>query len=805
MATTKNGFYYQDNYSVAADVPEDLKKLAESVDKFADNIQQEQATQNQKILNNSNNLDLVANQLGETEQGFLQYKLENNQRVTYAEQNIIDLQGRERLNKENIETLQQEVQELEQDVKANAITEETEQAKSLKITDASGARGSLKVLGNDEQETREGYNLIDILNLELKGQDKGITVKISPDGYLSANGTVKDSSASYTVFITTNVDNLLTDKETYTLWQEVYGKDQNDGIMLQIIANPKTDVEKKHINSATSKKTFVVDKINYSYVLTIQLGVVDSSTVFNNYKNRYMLYKGTDDKEFELYGASPSLDYPSPIKCLGSNKNLVTEVLNNLWYNEDTNKFITMQNTVSAIAEIPQNANITINKKNGGNRFAVMTSYTKPQLDVDLTTIFIDNETPNRKTYTFKNTDKKWVWVGVQNGGTEEDKQKAIEEIKIEEGETATSYSPYGQGSTEIKKINDNLYKNDYITNSNVEYSFEDKEIKITNTDKVTQQINSYGRIYLTIPNFIKNQTYKFKCTYNNSNSSASNRVRIFKNNESQYFVDKVNLNEFSFVAEDTTLKFEIYSSFNTNASNTLTIENLMIATNVAKYIEHQEENYILNIQQEMLEGDYFDLERKKEVHNWNKIELNGTENIKETTGTTKYFVIEKAITNPINDIWNNSKNQLSTHFIVGIAGYANKNCFSFNYTGALNIEIKEEMTIEELKLLLSEQYVKGNPLTFWCKLATPTELDLTESQIEVLEKLNKLRFYEGVNNIMTLEDIALLQAIYPVNLKNVNNKMQEEIDEIKELLSTTQTSAMLLDNLEQDLIKEVE
>ena len=222
-------------------------------------------------------------------------------------------------------------------------------------------------------------------------------------------------------------------------------------------------------------------------------------------------------------------------------------------------------------------------------------------------------------------------------------------------------------------------------------------------------------------------------------------------------------------------------------------------------YTQHQEENYILNIQQEMLTGDYFDLERKKEVHNWNKIELNGTENIKETTGTTKYFVIEKAITNPINDIWNNSKNQLSTHFIVGIAGYANKNCFSFNYTGALNIEIKEEMTIEELKLLLSEQYVKGNPLTFWCKLATPTELDLTESQIEVLEQLNKLRFYEGVNNILTTEDIALLQAIYPVNLKNVNNKMQEEIDEIKELLSTTQTSAMLLDNLEQDLIKEVE
>ena len=247
----------------------------------------------------------------------------------------------------------EEINNIYKDVQASKIHYETEQAKSLYIDDATDSRGKIVVEGNVEQETREGYNLIDILNLELKGQDKGITVKISPDGYLSANGTVKDSSASYTVFITTNVDNLLTDKETYTLWQEVYGKDQNDGIMLQIIANPKTDVEKKYINSATSKKTFVVDKINYSYVFTIQLGVVDSSTVFNNYKNRYMLYKGTDDKEFELYGASPSLDYPSAIKSLGSNINLVTEVLNNLWYSTDTNKFITTQNTVSAIAEIP--------------------------------------------------------------------------------------------------------------------------------------------------------------------------------------------------------------------------------------------------------------------------------------------------------------------------------------------------------------------------------------------------------------------------------------------------------------------
>lgn len=796
MATTKNGFYYQDNYSVAADVPEDLKKLAESVDKFADNIQQEQATQNQKILNNSNNLDLVANQLGETEQGFLQYKLENNQRVTYAEQNIIDLQGREGLNKEKIETLQQEVQELEQDVKANAITEETEQAKSLKITEASGARGKIIVFGNSEQETREGYNMYDY-SKDVMPSGNGLTIDFDEKtAYLIISGT---PSSDYQ-YITKRQDitNKLENGETYTL----YAENITTGVYVQITKNK--DGSSEYIIPKNNTITFVADT-SYKYELDIQTSTVASTGQLNNYKTRYMLYKGTESKEFQLAGASPSLDYPSAIKCLGSNKNLVTEVLNNLWYNEDTNKFITMQNTVSVIAEIPQNTNITINKKNGGNRFAVMTSYTKPQLDVDLTTIFIDNENPNRKTYTFKNTDKKWLWVGVQNGGTEEDKQKAIEEIKIEEGEIATSYSPYGQGSTEIKKINDNLYKNDYITNSNVEYSFEDKEIKITNTDKVTQQINSYGRIYLTIPNFIKNQTYKFKCTYNNSNSSASNRVRIFKNNESQYFVDKVNLNEFSFVAEDTTLKFEIYSSFNTNASNTLTIENLMIATNVAKYIEHQEENYILDIQQEMLKGDYFDLETKEEVHCNGKAILNGTEAwTKSGTASTEDFPM--FYTNRGNIV---SSGEVKSNALKYVKDYQTQDTYVTSIGEAINIRIATEIiggnTVELFKTFLQNRYNEGKAIEVYYKRSTPVRIPLNAEQIEVLEKLNKLRFFKGTNNILTTEDIALLQAIYPVNLKNVNNKMQEEIDEIKELLSTTQTSAMLLDNLEQDLIKEVE
>ena len=78
MATTNKGIYYPNDYSQVADVPADLKKLAESVDKAIDDIpqyddsdikkdiqtiQQEQKTQNTSIQNNTQELELLKNNL----------------------------------------------------------------------------------------------------------------------------------------------------------------------------------------------------------------------------------------------------------------------------------------------------------------------------------------------------------------------------------------------------------------------------------------------------------------------------------------------------------------------------------------------------------------------------------------------------------------------------------------------------------------------------------------------------------------------------------------------------------------------
>lgn len=137
MAATGKGIYYPTDYSKVADVPADLKKLAESVDKAIDDIPE---YDDAGVKGDIRNLK------------------ENDEQ---QDKDIETLQTKQT-------ELETEIEELEKDIQSNAIIEETEQAKSLHIDDASGARGSLSVEGNAEQETREGYNILDYLSRVLE-------------------------------------------------------------------------------------------------------------------------------------------------------------------------------------------------------------------------------------------------------------------------------------------------------------------------------------------------------------------------------------------------------------------------------------------------------------------------------------------------------------------------------------------------------------------------------------------------------------------------------------------------------------
>ena len=64
---------------------------------------------------------------------------------------------------------------------------------------------------------------------------------------------------------------------------------------------------------------------------------------------------------------------------------------------------------------------------------------------------------------------------------------------------------------------------------------------------------------------------------------------------------------------------------------------------------------------------------------------------------------------------------------------------------------------------------------------------------------------YKNITNISLSDELASIDVEYKKDLETEHNKLQNEIDEIKQLISTTETSALLLDNLQKDVESEVE
>ena len=665
MAQTENGFYYPDDYTKVADVPGDLKKLAESIDVEVGNIKSNQST-NSKDIEQLKKTDETQNKNIEQISEDVE-EIKEEQKTQNA--NIEELQ-------KNQENLQTEVQELNEDIKANAIIEETEKSKSLYIDDANASRGKVNVFGNMEQEIREGYNLIDISEINSTWTQWKI------ENFKYKKYQLKPNT-SYTI-------SQLKDRisgETGTLLGYIYatsGEEVAETMAVSangcLVGQPRTIV--------SDNNGYIIVYVNVTEELTNDLGL--------------MLVEGTEEKEYEAYGASPSFDYPSEIKCLQEE----TEVKH-------------------------------INKN---------------LVDLISTTLKVSG----------------WKMSESYNEGDEKI-------LKV----------PYDKNSVWDAFF---FYLDERYVGKNVSFSF---DIKVKNLK------------YLGSDRFVLENTAQYAQSVIKNLYSSSLKEDTYVHIEAENYKLK---NKTIGIMAGVNYKSEEPD----NGYMYVYIKNFQIelGEQATEFKENQEESYSLDIQQDMVspEDDYFDLERKKEVHGWGKVVLTGGETI--TKYSDFHYFINKS--DAYKASTSQSDNISSTHFEADTANnfwnsaYDKDNYIVLTPFQQIGFVIKSYATIDEFKSALAEENTNGKPVIVYYKLETPIELDLTDTQIEQLEKLNKLRFYKGVNNIMTLEDIALIQAEYSVNLKDVNNKMRQEIDEIKELLSTTQTSAMLLDNLEEDLIEEV-
>nr|DAP20277.1 MAG TPA: hypothetical protein [Caudoviricetes sp.] len=672
--------------------------------------------------------------------------------------------------------LEKELKEAQEDFYQNSIRGQAS-GEYIHVEDSSNCRSIIGIGGNHEQEMRSGKNYLNTLAKYKAGEKvtvDGITYIFNEDGSITCNGTA-------------TADSVLTFSSNL---QTINGSGKKIVGMLTGTQVPKK-LSILAYTSDWSKNTFeLLSSVNKNITINMQENI--DYTIF-----RIIAYKGTtlnnqtiyyqildtsvNDLTYEQYGASPSLDYPSPIKAVGSNINLFNK--DNMTIGKIWNGATLLDSDVgNASPNIPVTAGKTY-IRNAGYSSNYIIKENNSVVDVQGGTNAI----------TMPEDAKYWMF--------NIPKDIDINTIKAEEGSISTLQSKYGQGSVKVTKCNKNLLDSSILEN----------KILDSKTGSATTNTSWKASDFIQINSGIYNFSWKSSSNYFQVTICFYDRNKNFLSGIS-WAIANVYSKSFE-VDENTTFIRVSYSTIISGKEANREKIILEQSSTETDYEQHEEQSYIIPVQSEMLEGDYFGFDNEEEVHTWNKLTLNGTENITLNSNyndCTLFELVKSDCYIPTDT----KKYAISNHFISG-----NKDLLASNNginmvglgtsRGRIWINVSNSIVgtsdkLNNFKTLLKSKYDAGTPVVIYYKLATPNRLKFTDEQKAVAKELNNARTYKNVTNITT-DSKAILSLDYTKDLETQNQKMQNEIDEIKQLLSTTQTSAMLLDNLQKEVESEVE
>ena len=276
--------------------------------------------------------------------------------------------------------------------------------------------------------------------------------------------------------------------------------------------------------------------------------------------------------------------------------------------------------------------------------------------------------------------------------------------------------------------------------------------------------------------------------------------------NLNKEFIERKDLSQNALFSPDN----DYYIRLNGKIENINTFQ-FEIGTTSISYVEHEEQIITFHLEegQKMYEGSY---SADDGIHHKRKqIELDGTENIKIFNWSTPHekttmFSVSNIISKKTDSI------KLCNYFKVVKNTVENLNkdeeyCLS-DITGAIHFSISNEIatTVEQFKNWLAQKKQEGKSLIVEYDLLEEEIEEYTEEQQEAYNQLQNAKTYKTVTNVFT--DNAEVEMEYVAHTKtyidNKVNNMQNQINTINELLSTTNTSALLLDNLQTDLESEV-
>lgn len=694
--------------------------------------------------------------------------------------NIEQLQENTETSSNKIAELEKELKEAQEDFYQNSIRGQAS-GEYIHVEDSSNCRAKIEISGNSEQETRSGKNKIEITKTTTTVNGCTHTIK---DGTDTLSGTSSTNWANLIIY------SFVGDGKTYTL-------SGSPSTSKNIFISAHDNVQKKDL--ATSKNgstgTFVATSGNS---IDIIICVAPNLTLANELF-KPQLEEGLKATVWEQGGASPSPDYPSKIEVVGSNVNLFAggdTVTNNgvtFTKNKDDSydivgmakeqanciKFVDIQNSgiingniynIHVSENLPDGVKILIEAYNDA---AWIRHVLGSSLIPNVSKANIENVNKIRFTLRVE----KGISVNIHNL-----------RIKLEKDTIETAYSKYGQGCVKVTKCNKNLFD-------------KDKALQKYELNRTTGQIKSNDLFFTS--DYIRVSPNK-QYFLSGKNDGESN---CFYDKNKKYIDAVVLKNGLLTVPDNSNIYYLRLNSRLTAIDTTMLEKN----TKKSAYEEHQGQSYIMPTQQSFKSvGDIRDTFIKKdgkwyERHNIYRYLFTGNENFKALDNNSIFgmTVTENKAKIVSKNSGENLTNCLSNRFVNNTQSntvkMSNKIAFSqWSDTQYLYLS-KIKDSVDELK-----NYLAANETYVDYPLETPIDLECTEEQSKILDELNNARTYKNVTNITT-DSKAILSLDYVKDQETQNQKMQNEIDEIKQLLSTTQTSAMLLDNLQKEVESEVE
>lgn len=637
----------------------------------------------------------------------------------------------------------------------------------------------LEIEGKSEQKSRSGKNKFDLSKVYVSNQtalnETGITLKNAWGTTVMSNTELLKDFKTNTAYKVTAKAKVISKPTTLAPAQSVnpvlLSMYKNSSTPAVHIANMNT-VEWTVGNTYNIEQTFTTPENLEGYQILgyTFYGNNDGSTTYAENGEieitDLMIREATiTDDTFELYGASPSPEFPSPIENVeGWNKFDKNSVTNGYYLNESGNLVASANYCVSDFIEVEEGEKYFIPKRN--------TSRTK---------YYLSDKTAYSNTWDVSDYAQvitipvgvKYIRFSILISGNDAVDLNTFQFIK---GSEEKPYAPYNS-----------LILNDVGKNI-IPFPYYDKRTAING---VEVEVKNDGSIIL---NGTATATGYFHLIYNDNIELQAGDYYLSgltSGSISTYYLQSF-INGKSGLAQTTTpqkyiiLEGDILDRISLFFLKNTVFNNLVIkpqfeygqSTDYEPY-KYQVAYFPLAEGQKLMQGSYIS---DTGIHHKRKqIELEGTEN---------WIALNKTYYMPVSDKRSNKelgKNSLlsnqfkqteymvdtiviskgfitETYYITG-----NKNVF-FNYDDGVG-------GVDNWKAYLAEQYANGTPVILEYELAEPVTEPFTAEQQTAWNNVKAMKLFEGVNNITVNATIKPnIRFKYAQDLKKRIEKIEQAI-----------------------------